>query len=147
MKSSLNSQAAKMLSSEKLYRTQPRLAILKALLNAQKPLTQRQIARRLSKNRLNKATIYRTLEAFCKAGLVHKAYLQKRAWHFELTENCGKTQCHPHFTCQACGLTQCLVGQSTPKVTSIKKGFVIRRQQVRLEGLCPACSSKARKAS
>ena len=147
MKSSLNSQAEKMLSSAELYRTQPRLAILKALLNAKKPLTQGQIARQLGKNRLNKVTIYRTLESFCKASLVHKAYLHKRAWHFELANHCGKTRCHPHFTCKACGLTKCLLGHLTPLVKGIKKGFVVHQQQVRLEGLCPACSSKARRAS
>lgn len=136
----VNSQTEQILNSVNLYRTQPRLAVLKVLIAAKHPLTQAQIAHRLEKNRLNKVTIYRTLESFCKSGLVHKAYLQKRAYHFELAENCGKTQCHPHFICKACGLTQCLVGRSTPKVTGIKKGFVVHRQQVRLEGLCPACS-------
>ena len=85
-------------------------------------------------------TIYRTLESFCKAGLVHKAFISKRAVHFELANRCGPAQCHPHFTCKNCGATDCLVGLSVPIVQGLRKGFIIHRQQVRLEGLCPSCA-------
>jgi len=140
MKTNLDLESRRILESVNLYRTKCRMAILKVLLKADRPLKQKQIAQRLGKNRFNKVTIYRTLESFCGAGLVHKAFMQKRAWHFELANRCGAIRCHPHFTCEKCGLTRCLVGVSVPIVKGLKKGFVTHRQQVWLEGLCPACA-------
>ena len=140
MKSKPDLQARKMLKEAKLYCTKCRVATLKILAKAGKPLSQEQIAKRLGKKRLNKVTIYRILESFCKAGLVHKAFTEKRAVHFELANRCSEIQCHPHFTCTNCGITNCIVGVSVPLVKGVKKGFVVQRQQVRLEGLCPACA-------
>ena len=129
-----------MLRAAKLYRTQGRVAILKVLMKAGRPLRQEQIAERLRKRHPDRVTIYRTLQSLLRTGLVHKAYLQERAWYFELAHKCSETQCHPHFTCTRCGDTHCLTEMSLPMAKSPHKGFVIRRQQVRLEGLCPACA-------
>jgi Fur family ferric uptake transcriptional regulator len=131
-----------LLSSANLRRTKPRAAILNVLIEADRPLTQDQIAGSLGRAIPNKVTIYRTLESFCKAGLVHKAFMHERAWHFELADKCTESQCHPHFTCKRCGVTCCLVGMSVSTVEGLKKGFEIHRQQVRLEGLCPRCAGK-----
>ncbi len=142
MKSATRLRIENLLRSGNLRRTGPRVTILSVLLRAGKPLTQDQIAAKLADAVPNKVTIYRTLESFCKAGLVHKAFMHKRAWHFELADKCTESQCHPHFTCKRCGVIRCLVGLSVSIVKGLKKGFVIHRQQVRLEGLCPRCGGK-----
>jgi Fur family ferric uptake transcriptional regulator len=139
-KQNSDSNAQKILREVKLYRTRCRIALLKVMLKANKPLSQGQIAKRLSKKRFNKVTIYRTLESFCEVGLVHKAFMQKRAWYFESAQNCTENQCHPHFTCTSCGVTYCLTGMKLPMAKIPHKGFIIRRQQIRLEGLCPECA-------
>jgi len=140
MQSSSDLQVRQMLKAAKLYSTKCRVAILKVLAETDKPLSQEQVAQRLGKSRFDKVTIYRALESFCQAGLVHKAYIHKRAVHFELANRCSEIQCHPHFTCKKCGVTNCLVGLSVPVVTGLEKGFIIHRQQVQLEGLCPQCA-------
>jgi Fur family ferric uptake transcriptional regulator len=140
MKSQLKERIDNLLVSAKLKRTAPRMAVLSVLLDADKPQTVYQIAAKLSGKAPNKVTIYRTLESFCRAGLVHKAFTHKRAVYFELASRCSELQCHPHFTCKSCGVTNCLIGLSVPLVKGLKKGFVIHRQQVRLEGLCPRCA-------
>jgi Fur family ferric uptake transcriptional regulator len=140
MKLNHDFQARKILKAARLYRTECRVAVLKALMKAGRPLTQEQIAQRAGKKQLDKVTIYRTLENLFGAGVVHKAYIEKRAWHFELADNCSENQCHPHFTCTSCGVTHCLTEMLLPMAKSPHKGFVIQRQQVRLEGLCPECS-------
>jgi len=140
MKRNSDLQARKMLKKVKLYCTQGRAAILKVLMRTDKPLSQEQIARRLGKKHFDKVTIYRTLESLLKVGLVHKAFIEKRARHFELAHNCTESQCHPHFTCTNCGSTYCLTEISLPMAKSPHKGFVIHRQQVRLEGFCPTCT-------
>jgi len=138
--SNLDTQARKMLKAAKLYCTEGRVAILNVLLKAGKPLNQDQIAHRSGRGHFDKVTIYRTLESLLRVGLVHKVFVDKRARHFELARNCTESQCHPHFTCTNCGDTHCLTEVSLPMAKSPHKGFIIRRQQVRLEGLCPACA-------
>jgi len=104
------------------------------------PLSQDQISDRLKSRVWNRVTVYRTLESLVEAGLVHRAFMEDRAWHFELADHCSEHQCHPHFTCTRCGVTQCMTDISLPMAVIPRKGFVISRQQVRLEGLCPACA-------
>jgi len=139
-KSYLETKAREMLKTAKLYCTRGRIDILIVLMKAGKPLSQEQIARRSEKERFDKVTIYRTLESLLDVGLVHKAFMNKRAWHFELAHNCTERQCHPHFTCTRCGNTFCLTDISLPMAKSPHSGFIIHRQQVRLEGLCPECA-------
>ncbi len=144
MKPNLNNRARQMLRTARLYCTEARIAILKVLLQARRPVRQDQIAEQLTEKTTNKVTIYRTLESLVKVGLVHRAFMHERAWHFELANHCSETQCHPHFTCSNCGTTYCLMEFSMPMAPSHYKGFAIHHQQVRLEGLCPACREKLR---
>lgn len=129
-----------MLKAAKLYCTRGRIDIVTVLMKAGRPLSQDEIACFSSGKRFDKVTIYRTLESLLGVGLLHKAFIDKRARHYELAHNCTEHQCHPHFTCTSCGNTSCLTGISLPMAKSPYKGFVINRQQVRLEGLCPACA-------
>lgn len=140
MKNNSDKQAREMLKAAKLYCTKHRITILKVLLRTKRPLSQDQIARRCGKKHFDKVTIYRTFESLLKAGLIHKAFVDKRASHFELAHNCTEKQCHPHFTCTSCGNTHCLMDMSLPMAASPYKGFVIKRQKVHLEGLCPMCA-------
>ncbi len=140
MSAPLDSKARQMLQDARLYCTKARVAILKVLMQAVSPLRQDQIAHLLKERTLNKVTVYRTLESLMTAGLVHRAFTQNRSWHFELADHCTEKQCHPHFTCTNCGVTHCLTDISLPLAPIHRKGFVINRQQVRLEGLCPACA-------
>lgn len=138
-KLNLEIKAREMLKAAKLYCTHGRIDILTVLMKAGGPLSHDQIAGLSGGKRFDKVTIYRTLESLLGVGLVHKAFVDKRARHFELAHNCTEHQCHPHFTCTGCGNTTCLTEVSLPMAKSPYKGFVIHRQQVRLEGLCPAC--------
>ena len=140
MKAESDNQIRQMLKAAGLYRTRCRADVIKVLLGADRPVTQDEIARELGQGRCNKTSIYRTLASLVEAGLVHRAYMDERASHFELAHNCTQTQCHPHFTCTSCGQTQCLTEVSVPLAKTRRKGFVIERQQVRLEGLCPLCA-------
>ena len=140
MTSSSRDKARRLLKEAKLYCTAARIAILQVLMQAARPLRQDQIAEQLTVRALNKVTVYRTLESLIDVGLVHRAFTYERAWHFELADHCTEHQCHPHFTCTSCGVTHCLTDILVPLAKVSQKGFVISRQQVRLEGLCPACA-------
>jgi Fur family ferric uptake transcriptional regulator len=140
MKQDIEKHIREMLKSAGLYYTENRVSILKVLFKSGKPLSEKKIATMSGERHFDKVTIYRTLESLAKAGLVHKAFINKRASHFELAHRCTERQCHPHFTCTNCGSTHCLTDISLPMATTRHKGFIINRQQVHLEGLCPACS-------
>jgi len=140
MTSPSRDKAHRMLKEAKLYCTEARLAILQVLMQAARPLRQDQIAEQLTLRALNKVTVYRTLESLMEVGLVHRAFTYNRAWHFELANHCTEHQCHPHFTCTHCGVTTCLTDVLLPMAKISQKGFVVSRQQVRLEGLCPTCA-------
>lgn len=140
MDSTFNLKTREMLKKAGIYRTKCRMAVVEALSNANEPLSQVQIAQRLGKNSPDKVTIYRTLESLCRNGLVHRLFAYNGIWHFELAHNCKEKQCHPHFICKNCGKTFCLIGLFLPLIKGLKKGFVVHRQQVRIEGLCSSCS-------
>jgi len=130
----------KILKKAGLRKTRQRVDVLKVLANAKQPLTAEQIGYRLKKEAPNKVTIYRTIESFVEAALVHRAYLRERTWHYELGEHCTESQCHPHFTCTKCGSTRCMPDSTVEMVKGLEEGFVVHRQQVKLEGLCPRCA-------
>ncbi len=135
-----HSETERLLREARLYSTACRRATLSVLLGSDRPLSQAQIADRLRDRGFNKVSIYRTLASLVEVGLVHKAFLHKRTWHFEAAHRCSQTQCHPHFTCTRCGATFCMTEVRMPMAQGQPRGFVILRQQVRLEGYCPGCA-------
>jgi Fur family ferric uptake transcriptional regulator len=144
MNPGLERDARRRLAGASLRRTQPRVAVLAALLEARRPLSQEEIAGHLRERAPNKVTIYRALEALLRADLVHRAFLRGRTWRFELADHCAKQQCHPHFTCTGCGEITCLQSIHAPLVARRHRGFVVHRQRIELEGLCPACEARGR---
>lgn len=140
MKIDIKEKINKLLESAKLKRTGPRRTILEILLAGNRPQTADEIVSAMGNTRPNKVTVYRTLESMVDAGLVHKAFVEERSQHYELADKCTEHQCHPHFVCTDCGRTSCMHDVSVSMATSAPAGFVIERQQVRLQGLCPKCN-------
>ena len=134
----MKQKAVELLNSVNLRQTRPRVAILEILLKTDAPVTQEQIAEHIGDTAPNKTTIYRTLMNLVEKNLVHKAYLEERTQYYELAHHCSEHQCHPHFTCSTCQQTQCLPEVSMPLV-QLPKGYVMQRQQVRVEGICSTC--------
>jgi Fur family ferric uptake transcriptional regulator len=129
-----------MLNSAKMKRTDQRKTILEILLKANSPKSAEDIVSAIGKSGPNRVTVYRTLESMAQAGIVHRAFVDGRSQYYELGDKCTEHQCHPHFVCTDCGRTRCLHDVSVPMASSAPAGFVIHRQQVRLEGLCPDCA-------
>lgn len=135
----LKEKVDKLLNSAKLKRTGARRAIFEVLLKATRPRTADEIASAIGKGCPNKVTVYRTLESLVGAGLAHKAYVDDRSQYYETADRCSESQCHPHFFCTDCEQTHCLTQVTVPMASSAPAGFIINRQQVRLEGICPSC--------
>jgi Fur family transcriptional regulator, ferric uptake regulator len=140
MKINTKEKIDKLLNSAKLKKTEPRRMVLDVLLNASQPQTADEIVATTGKTGPNRVTVYRILESMVKAGIVHRAFVAEGSQHFEMADKCTEHQCHPHFVCTDCGKTSCMHGISVSLATSAPDGFVIQRQQVRLQGLCPKCN-------
>lgn len=140
MKQNLLKKIEILLDRANLRKTQPRIDILMVLFPAKHPLTPQMIAKRLRKKSPDKVTVYRVLKVFVKANIVHRVYLQDRASHYGLSHNCSDKQCHPHFTCTGCGVTTCILDADIPLISKLGKGYIVHRQQVKFQGLCPKCT-------
>ena len=140
MKLALKEKVDKLLDSANLKKTVPRRMVLDVLLSAAQPKTADEIISAMGKAGPDRVTVYRILESMVEADIVHRAFVAEGSQHFEMADKCTEHQCHPHFVCTDCGHTRCLHDVLVPMATSAPAGFVIQRQQVRLQGLCPKCN-------
>jgi len=140
MKLALKEKVDKLLNSANLKKTVPRRMVLDVLLSAAQPKTADEIISAMGKAGPDRVTVYRILESMVEADIVHRAFVAEGSQHFEMADKCSEHQCHPHFVCTDCGKTSCMHDVSVLMATSAPAGFVIQRQQVRLQGLCPKCN-------
>lgn len=138
-------QAREILRDAGLKCTPGRMALLELLLEEKKPLSQQEIARGLVGVDFNYVSIYRSLDAFLKAGIVHRVEAGDRTWRYALC-GCGSHRhCHPHFICRECGRVECLsdfqgAGFKEDLPEDYLPGYVVEERELYLRGLCRDCS-------
>jgi len=120
--------------------TEMQIATLDVLIQAEQPISRSDILESLEDKNPDRTTIYRILERFCEKGLVCKAYVDKRAWEYELADKCTDHQCHPHFKCTNCGKVTCLFDVNVPLAEGLGKNYIFQRQKIMIEGIGPECS-------
>ena len=85
----------------------------------------------------SRTTVYNSLHALVKAGLVLELAMDTEERHYD-----ADTALHGHFHCRCCGgiadfpLDEDLVSRLIPS------GFSVQAQGIYFSGLCPACISK-----
>jgi Fur family ferric uptake transcriptional regulator len=121
-----------------LKHTAGREALLQLLMASDSPMTQEEISRNISGAELNRVSVYRALEAFLAAGIVHRVESGDRIWKFAFC-GCGQPgHCHAHFICRSCGLIECLNGVQIP-VLPVKSGYMVEERAYYLKGVCAKC--------
>lgn len=93
-------------------------------------------------NKMDRVTIYRTLQTFEEKGIVHSIPSADNVVRYALC----KEQCaaghhhdnHVHFVCNACGKTSCLDNVLVPKVI-LPRGFVPAEANMVVKGICNLC--------
>jgi Fur family ferric uptake transcriptional regulator len=138
----MNEKIAQIIKGAGLKYTQGRAALLGVLMETLSPLTQEELSLRLRDIGLNRVTIYRALESFLKAGLVHRVDNGDRVWKFAYCGCGSRKHCHPHFVCRSCGKVECLVNVALPEIPDMKLGYCVEERELYLRGLCDRCSSK-----
>lgn len=133
-----NRELPKLLSQAGLKNTSGRMAIMELLKN-EGPLSHEEIMNKLSGIAINRVTIYRALDSFVHAGIVHRIDTGDRVWKFALCGHHHAGHCHPHFVCKACGKIECMNSIELPPVKGFKEGYTIEESEFYLKGRCSQC--------
>lgn len=124
--------------------TPQRTAILRALIEARRPLTAQEVAGRVRVTYPNISldTIYRNLTMLRDAGLVNQVNLQNReSARFEFQ---AEGQHHHHFICLGCGKTFCVEPCDLPLLAKSPQDdpdFRVVGHAFEVYGFCSKCQS------
>jgi Fur family ferric uptake transcriptional regulator len=120
--------------------TAPRLAVLKVLAEAKRPLSHAEVVAALGEDMgWDRATVYRNLIALVGVELVRVASHAGGITRFELSE--GSKDCkHPHFVCDDCGTITCLPDTEVVRPKKASWNRAIKAAEMQFIGRCPSCA-------
>ena len=127
------------LARRQLKFTRQRQHILNAFLRMEH-ITAEQMYRELAKKdpHIGLATVYRTLNLFCEAGLAQARHFGTQTQY----DNVAHKGHHDHLICTACGkiveFENCQIERLQEEVAR-KHGFAIQTHKLELYGLCAGC--------
>lgn len=130
----------KILKDAGLKCTTSRIMILEVLYIFAKPTKSFDIYNKL-KNKIDEATVYRTLASFEKMGIIRQVNLRREAVYFELN-----IDHHHHIVCVMCGdiedfkessEIEKILGRIVEKSSRFK---IIKEHSLELFGLCKTCN-------
>jgi len=127
------------LSKHQLKLTRQREQILTVFLRMEH-ITAEQMYRLLNKKNphIGLATIYRTLNLFCEAGLAQARHFGAQTQY----DNVAHKGHHDHLICTSCGkiveFENCEIERLQEEVAA-KNGFTIQTHKLELYGLCASC--------
>lgn len=141
-------QTKQILRDVGLRATAPRVAVLRLLTDAERPLSHAEVVEALGTDDWDAATLYRNLIKLDEVGLARVASRVGGVTRFALQAQDGPTHVHPHFACRDCGDVRCLddVAVSLPPgLTRWKEALA--DAEVQLVGQCPDCRAPRRRRS
>ncbi len=124
-----------------LRATNLRLELLRLLRASDRALTHQELEAGL-KVEADRVSIFRSLNAFEEAGVVHRVLDGRGTSCFaRCGTDCGHgdhNDAHAHFRCNGCGHVYCLDAVELPSV-SLPRGFKLAKSHLELDGTCKAC--------
>ena len=130
-----------LLKSHALSVTASRKDILRLFLSRKGALAHADIETKLG-DRYDRVTIYRTLQVFVEAGIIHSIPTKDNAIRYALCKDeCASGHHHDHhihFVCKKCDNTYCLDEVATPSV-KLPRGYTINQVEMVVSGVCKAC--------
>jgi len=124
--------------------TQPRVAILACLIDAEAPLTHQAVIDRLpADGDVDRVTVYRVLDWLVEQGLAQKRAGNDRVFRFTLVEHeAARAQVHrqhSHFHCTRCDRTFCLASAGKSVAPKVPSGFAVEHVELTVNGVCAEC--------
>src|SRR5579872_8085 len=118
-------------------RTEPRRAVVRAILEHGGSFTAEQLADGVRLAGVGRATVFRTIDVLADLGMLHR--IHAGGCH-------GYTVCppghHHHLTCSVCGRVESIGGcglDEQLRRMATTAGFIIEDQQLELTGRCAGC--------
>jgi len=137
----MEAKVHKILSDNKLKKTDTRARVLEAFLKSNQALTNQDLEENF--DYVDRVTLYRTIKTFEEKGIIHQAMDGTDVNKYALcSESCSSSEhhdYHAHFTCTSCNSTICLVEVTIPEL-KIPDGFNLESTNIILNGLCNSCS-------
>lgn len=119
--------------------TKPRKIVFDLLYN-QGPQSMQVLVKR-AEGKLDRATVYRTIELFERLGIVQRLNI---GWKYKIELTDVFTGHHHHMYCTNCGSMIKLAGnqmlETMINTVAAKEGFSPRGHQLEIYGLCANCS-------
>jgi Fur family transcriptional regulator, ferric uptake regulator len=120
--------------------TAPRKVIFDLLQN-QEPQSMQVLVKR-AESRVDRATVYRTIELFERLGIVHRLNI---GWKYKIELSDVFLDHHHHFHCTNCGRTFTLKANNMLETMidsfAAKSGYSPRGHQLEIYGLCNSCGN------
>jgi Fur family ferric uptake transcriptional regulator len=130
-----------LLKKNRLSITDSRMLVLSLFYNQPGALAHADIEKKTG-NKIDRVTIYRTLQTFEEKGMIHTIPSADNTVKYALC----KEQCmhghhhdnHVHFVCDKCSATVCLDDVLVPEV-KLPRGFIPSQSNMVVNGVCNAC--------
>lgn len=134
-------EARDLLHAHNLRVTLGRLALLRTLADAERPLAHREVVETITEDAGDPATIFRNLVRFAEAGLLRVLTRSGGLDRYELqSEDAEEEHPHPHFFCKTCGEVTCLPSDllAAPRMHGAWRRS-LQEATFELQGQCPDC--------
>jgi Fur family ferric uptake transcriptional regulator len=121
-------------------KTQPRRLVLEVFLNDHRPLTPAAVHEQLPDSNINLASVYRTIELFCRLGVLTEVDHVPEGRRYELSDDYREH--HHHLICHGCGKTEDFEDCEMEQIERLIKKrfhFQVTRHELRFLGLCRRC--------
>jgi Fe2+ or Zn2+ uptake regulation protein len=122
--------------------TPARLQLLEVLSHTQKPLSVKDISRKLKRSAIDTATLYRNLKALVAQKLANEVIFDGKKIYYELS-NHGH---HHHLICQHCGkikdITACKIKRLSQTLLKYLHFKNIQQHSLEFFGICQKCAKK-----
>jgi Fur family transcriptional regulator, ferric uptake regulator len=136
-----------------LRATAPRVAVLRLLAAAGRPLSHTEVVEALGSGDWDQATLYRNLLKLVEADLARVASRVGGIARYEARGDDDSPHLHPHFSCRACGGVECLPEAKLAGPVDRAWHQSLAEAELQLIGECPTCRadrsapSQARRAA
>jgi Fur family ferric uptake transcriptional regulator len=114
--------------------------VLEVFLNDQRPLTPAAVHEQLPNSNINLASVYRTIELFCRLGVLTEVDHVPEGRRYELSDDYREH--HHHLICGNCGKTEDFEDCEMEEIERLIRKrfhFQVTRHELRFLGLCRRC--------
>lgn len=136
---------SKLLRSNSLKKTAPRMRVLEIISNKKTAISQPELEK-ITGDSIDRVTLYRILSTFEEKGIVHRVFdLHGTSAYALCSHECTDEKHednHIHFICSQCNSVYCLDEMPTINIDT-PKGFSLQSITINAVGICENCKNNS----